>query len=378
MNTRFDGVNYFAADARLHYGSVSIRDGYIERVEMADDAPHAGARLLLPGCIDTHTHAMLQSEYFAEDERAAAAARRALAKSGTTAFLFATMAMDEKSLAYRCRAAARAVKTGTAGESRCLGVYLEGPFLSYEKRGAHNPEFLHLPDEAMLSRLDDAAEGCIRAVCMAPELDGALALAKKLSGSKVVSFAHSAAGYDAAMQAFEAGFCNLTHTFNCMQPMLHRAPGPVAAAADTKGVTAELIDDALHVQPPMIRALFKLMGAERIILISDSIAACGMADGVYHSPDGMDIRLKNGRATLDGTDTLAGSVTPLFAGVRRISAAGIPLEQAIAAATLNPARRYGLEAELGAVEEGLRADLLLCTAGLAPERVYIGGNAVEE
>lgn len=178
MDMRFDGVNYFAADARLHYGSVSIKDGYIDRVDMADAAPHDGAKLLLPGCIDTHTHAMLQSEYFAEDEAASAAARRALAQSGTTAFLFATMAMDEESLALRCRAAARAAKQRPAGESRCLGVYLEGPFLSYEKRGAHNPKFLHLPDGEMLRRLDDAAEGCIRAVCMAPELDGAIDLAK--------------------------------------------------------------------------------------------------------------------------------------------------------------------------------------------------------
>ena len=222
MDMRFDGVNYFAADARLHYGSVSIKNGYIDRVDMADAAPHDGAKLLLPGCIDTHTHAMLQSEYFAEDEAASAAARRALAQSGTTAFLFATMAMDEESLALRCRAAARAAKQRPAGESRCLGVYLEGPFLSYEKRGAHNPKFLHLPDGEMLRRLDDAAEGCIRAVCMAPELDGAIDLAKKLKGKKLVSFAHSAAEYDVAMQAFEAGFSNLTHTFNCMQPMLHR------------------------------------------------------------------------------------------------------------------------------------------------------------
>lgn len=126
MDMRFDGVNYFAADARLHYGSVSIKDGYIDRVDMADAAPHGGAKLLLPGCIDTHTHAMLQSEYFAEDEAASAAARRALAQSGTTAFLFATMAMDEASLALRCRAAARAVKQNRRARAAALAYILKG------------------------------------------------------------------------------------------------------------------------------------------------------------------------------------------------------------------------------------------------------------
>ena len=125
MEMRFDGVNYFAADARLHYGSVSIKDGYIDRVDMADAAPHDGAKLLLPGCIDTHTHAMLQSEYFAEDEAASAAARRALAQSGTTAFLFATMAMDEESLALRCRAAARAAKQRPAYILKGLSFHIK-------------------------------------------------------------------------------------------------------------------------------------------------------------------------------------------------------------------------------------------------------------
>lgn len=367
---RFEGINYFAPDAKLHYGLVEADGEYITRVEMLAAAPEPGAGLLLPGCIDTHTHAMLQSEFFAEDAAAAAAARRALAQSGTTAFLFATMAMDEAALALRCRAAAQAAAARPAGESRCLGVYLEGPFLSNEKRGAHNPALLHLPDKALLNRLDAAANGCIRAVCMAPELAGALELAAGIKGQKVISLAHSAADDRLAQKAFAAGFSNLTHTFNCMQPLLHRAPGPIAAAADSANVTAELIADTLHVQPPMVRLLFKLFGAERIILISDSIAACGMADGVYASPDGMRIRLEGGRATVDGTNTLAGSVTPLFEGVKRIAACGIPLEQAIAAATLNPARKYGVAAYIGAIAPGMLADMLLCSPTLELERVF--------
>lgn len=373
----FERVNYFGIDAKLHYGNVTISGERIASVEMISEHAQSGAKLLLSGCIDTHTHAMLQSEYFAEDESAARKARQALAKSGTTSFLFATMAMGEEALSLRCRAAGEAVAHRGEGESRCLGVYLEGPFISYEKRGAHNPELLHEIDGDMLKRLDEAAHGSLRAVCMAPELEGALELGKRLSGERVVSFAHSAADYDLARAAFDAGFSNLTHTFNCMQPLLHRAPGPIAAAADTEHVTAELIADTLHVQPPMVRLLFKLFGWERIILISDSISVCGLSDGVYTSADGMRTRLANGRATVDGTDTLAGSVTPLFEGIKRMASCGIPLEHAIAAATLNPARRYGFAHELGAVEEGYLADLLLCSSTLELERVLIGGEEVE-
>ncbi len=373
----FERVNYFGSDAKLHYGNVTVFCDRITNVETISDVPQSGARLLMGGCIDTHTHAMVQSEYFAEDASSAAKARRALAKSGTTGFLFATMAMEEEALTVRCRAAGEAVAHRGAGESRCLGVYLEGPFISYEKRGAHNPELLHKIDGEMLHRLDEAAHGCIRAVCMAPELEGAMELSRRLKGEKVVSFAHSAADYDTAIKAFEAGFSNLTHTFNCMQPLLHRAPGPIAAAADTDGVTAELIADTLHVQPPMVRLLFKLFGWERIILISDSIAVCGMGDGVYTSSDGMRTRLENGRATVDGTNTLAGSITPLFEGIKRMVDCGIPLEHAIAAATLNPARKYGLDNELGAVEEGFLADLVLCSSELELERVLIGGEVIE-
>ena len=199
----FENVNYFTKGGRLRFGSVSTENGRIRDVRMQDESYHAGARFLLPGCIDMHTHAMLGSEYFGRNAEAAAKARCALAKSGTTSFLFATMALSEAELIAQCARAGKAAELckpsyDTEGESRCLGVYLEGPFLSYEKKGAHDAKYLHLPDKAMLSRLDQAANGGIKAVCMAPELEGAIELANDIKNNKIVSLAHSAADYDAS------------------------------------------------------------------------------------------------------------------------------------------------------------------------------------
>lgn len=377
----FENVNYFTKGGRLRFGSVSTENGRIRDVRMQDESYHAGARFLLPGCIDMHTHAMLGSEYFGRNAEAAAKARRALAKSGTTSFLFATMALSEAELIAQCARAGKAAELckpsyDTEGESRCLGVYLEGPFLSYEKKGAHDAKYLHLPDKAMLNRLNQAANGGIKAVCMAPELEGAIELANDIKNNKIVSLAHSAADYDASLYAFKNGFSNLTHTFNAMQPMLHRAPGPVAAAYESEGITAEFIGDGVHIKPAMLRILFRLFTYERLILISDSISVCGMADGVYTGVDGQSIRLENGMATIDGTGTIAGSAMPMFAALKRLISFGIPAEEAIATATINPAKRLGIENKLGAIEEGFMADMLLCSAKLDIEKVFISGKEI--
>ena len=152
--------------------------------------------------------------------------------------------------------------------------------------------------------------------------------------------------------------------------------GPVAAAYESEGITAEFIGDGVHIKPAMLRILFRLFTYERLILISDSISVCGMADGVYTGVDGQSIRLENGMATIDGTGTIAGSAMPMFAALKRLISFGIPAEEAIATATINPAKRLGIENKLGAIEEGFMADMLLCSAKLDIEKVFISGKEI--
>ena len=303
---RWRNVNWLTPQGDIRSGSVTAEGGRFVRAA-GEARLRAGADLLLPGLVDLHTHAMAGFPYGSPVEEEGRAAMRALARAGTTAFLFATMAEPEETLAAQCRAiraarerqslrvpmeassqASRANPTeakavgpvrANCGEARCLGVYLEGPFLSPDKKGGHVAENLCLPNPAMAQRLNAASGGCLRVVCAAPELSGALqglpgavpGLPGAVPGA-VVSLAHTAADYELAARAFDAGFSNVTHLFNCMEPLLHRAPGPIGAAAERPSITVELIADGLHSHPSAVRAAFALFGAERICLISDSIA----------------------------------------------------------------------------------------------------------
>lgn len=385
---RWDNVNWLTPGGRLCYGSVTAERGRFTRHAIRWERPRPGADILLPGLVDLHTHAMVGHDYADPDLEEGARGMRALAQAGTTAFLFATMAQPEEELAAQCgviRAArARQARGEGPGEARCLGVYLEGPFLSPEKKGAHRLDCLRLPDPGLLEELDQLSGGAIRVVCVAPELAGALTLAGALAhaqghkGGRVISLAHSAADYDLACAAFDGGFSHVTHLFNAMEPFLHRAPGPVGAAAERRTVTVELIGDGIHVHPSAVRAAFALFGPERLCLISDSIAVCGLPDGVYstggQSIAGQLIALKDGRATVAGTDTIAGAAVPLLEGLRRVAGFGVPLEEAATAATHTPARRLGLDGEIGVIAPGARADALLLSPGLELKALWLGGR----
>ena len=168
-------------------------------------------------------------------------------------------------------AAHRAESTGGA---EVVGAHLEGPFLSYAKRGAQNADFLRDPDAEMLARLQQASDGCVKLITMAPEQPGGLEFISKATELGVtVSVGHTTTDYDTAMAAFAAGASHATHLYNGMPPIHHRAPAVIGAAFDSPGVRAELICDGIHIHPAMIRLTFRLFGADRVVLISDSLRA---------------------------------------------------------------------------------------------------------
>ena len=222
-----------------------------------------------------------------------------------------------------------------------VGINMEGPFISMEKKGAQNPEFIHKPDAEMFYRLQEKAGGLIKLVDIAPEVDGAIDCIKKIKDDVRVSVAHTAATYDQAKEAFDNGAKHVTHLYNGMNAFHHRNPGVIGAACDNENVTVELIVDGVHSHPSTVRTTFKMFGDDRIIMISDSMMACGLDDGQY-TLGGLDVTVKGNVATLTGEGNIAGSVTNLMNCVRTaVKKMEIPLESAIKCAAVNPAKAIG-------------------------------------
>lgn len=322
---------------------------------------------VIPGLVDIHTHGGAGEDF--SDGRGLQTLSDYYAAHGVTSFLATTMTLPENVLSQAMHAV-RDFKR--AGGAKCAGVHLEGPFLSYEKRGAQAAENLHLPDVEMFDRLNEASGGNVRLVTVAPEEQGALEFIRRVSKSCLVSVGHTTADYDTAMAAFEAGAAHATHLFNAMPPLLHRAPGVIGAAFDS-GVSVELICDGLHIHPSVIRATHKLFG-DKLNLISDSLRCAGMPDGEYEL-GGQPITVKNGKATLsDGT--IAGSSISLMDGVRNCVRFGIPLCDAVYAASTAPALAVGIDA--GVIAVGRKADLVVLDEELNILAVFVDGKKVEK
>lgn len=326
---------------------------------------------IVPGFLDIHTHGAMDRDFSDGRDGDIAAVSRYYASRGVTSFLATTMTLKEPVL----RAAMERVRAfQRCGAAKCAGVNLEGPFLSYAKRGAQNPDNLHKPDAEMFLRLNEASGGSIRLVTVAPEEEGAMDFIRRVSKECTVSLGHTEADYDTAMEAFDAGASHATHLFNAMPSLLHRAPGLIGAARDARA-TAEIICDGLHVHPSAVRCAFDLFGAN-LALISDSLRCAGMPDGDYEL-GGLPIVLSGGVARLkDGT--IAGSSISVHNAVKNAVKFGMPLETAIAAATSVPARAAGLSGSVGSLKVGLCADLLVLDEKLNLQKIFIDGEEYKD
>ena len=314
---------------------------------------------VIPGLVDVHFHGCVGEDFSdATPEGLQRIADYELSQ-GVTYICPAGMTLPEDQLTAICKNTA-AHRAKNAGGAEVVGAHLEGPFLSTAKKGAQNADFLHDPDVPMLRRLQEAAEGCVKLVTVAPEQPGAMEFIRAATEMGItVSVGHTVADYDTAMAAFAAGATHATHLYNGMPPLHHRSPGVIGAAFDTPGVQAELICDGIHIHGAMVRLAFRLFGRERVILISDSLRATGMPDGQYPF-GGQEIEVHGSRATIVGhPETLAGSVTSLMGCLRQAVKFGIPLADAVRACTYNPARSIGIEDRAGSLEEGKEASFVL-------------------
>lgn len=365
------------ADGRFVRGGFSVENGRFAHVleDVPGPAEDLDGALVIPGLVDIHVHGCAGADFSDGDYAGLVCMARYLARRGVTSFAPASMTLPYDALDKAFHAAARLRREGLADGARLMGIQMEGPFLSREKRGSQNPAYLRLPDWDRFLRLYDAAEGLLRIVDVAPELPGAVEFTRRASEKCRVSVAHTAAGYDQAAAVFDAGATHLTHLFNAMSGIHHRHPGPIGAASERENVTAELICDGIHVHPSAVRMAFRLFPG-RICLISDALRCCGMADGSY-SLGGQEILLSGGVARLTG-GAIAGSAADLYQCMRRAVSFGIPREQAVWAATALPARVIGRESETGAIADGRAADFVICGGELEPEAVYLGGKRLEQ
>lgn len=365
------------ADGRFVRGGFSVENGRFAHVleDVPGPAEDLDGALVIPGLVDIHVHGCAGADFSDGDYAGLVRMARYLARRGVTSFAPASMTLPYDALDKAFHAAARLRREGLADGARLMGIQMEGPFLSREKRGSQNPAYLRLPDWDRFLRLYDAAEGLLRIVDVAPELPGAVEFTRRASEKCRVSVAHTAAGYDQAAAVFDAGATHLTHLFNAMSGIHHRHPGPIGAASERENVTAELICDGIHVHPSAVRMAFRLFPG-RICLISDALRCCGMADGSY-SLGGQEILLSGGVARLTG-GAIAGSAADLYQCMRRAVSFGIPREQAVWAATALPARVIGRESETGAIADGRAADFVICGGELELEAVYLGGKRLEQ
>ena len=332
---------------------------------------------VIPGLTDVHFHGCKGEDFSDGDPDGLAVMAEYELSRGVTQICPAGMTLPEEQLYKICRTAAAyrgAEKPKRKPGAELVGVNLEGPFLSEAKKGAQNGAWLHAPDAELLRGLRKASEGLVKLVSVAPELPGALEFVREVSGEAVVSLAHTAADYDTALKALELGAREITHLFNAMPPFSHRAPGVVGAALDSPGCRVELICDGVHIHPAVVRAVFRLFGPERVILISDSIRGTGMPDGQY-TLGGQDVTVCGPIATLaDGT--IAGSVTDLMGCLRKAVSFGVPLADAVRAAALNPAEAIGLSDRFGTLDIGKQANIVILDQELDLKAVFFAGQVI--
>lgn len=328
---------------------------------------------VIPGLTDIHFHGCVGYDFCDGTPEALSKMAEYQLANGITTICPASMTFSEEQLTqiFANAASYRSEKGATL-----VGINMEGPFISMEKKGAQNGEFIHRPDADMFERLQKAANGLIKLCDIAPEVEGAMDCIEKISDKVTVSLAHTAADWDIATEAIRKGARQVTHLYNGMSPYAHRAPGVIGAACDNEQVMVELICDGVHSHPSTVRTTFKMFGDDRIILISDSMEACGLEDGQY-SLGGQEVTVKGNLAILTELGNIAGSVTNLMNCMRKaVKEMGIPLESAVKCATMNPARAIGIYAKYGSLTEGKQADVVLLDEDLQIQYIIKSGVIV--
>jgi N-acetylglucosamine-6-phosphate deacetylase len=358
---------------------MTINKNYIVDIEGSQDPFTEGQEdWLIPGLIDTHVHGAGGADIMDARMDSLLKVAQTLLKLGTTAFLATTMTADESQLSESLKTVNNFINLSDYPYiAECLGVHLEGPFISGQFSGAQKPAYLREPSVSLLNQLQTWSGNNIKILTLAPELSQCeTVVTESIRLGIIPSAGHSAADWNAAQQGKSWGIRHITHGFNAMRQLHHRDPGLIGMALADDEVIVEIIADLVHIHQSILGILYRLKGADRLILVSDGMRALGMSDGEYEL-GGQTVFVRLGEARLaDGS--LAGGVASLLDGVRTmIFQVGVSIPEAVRMASLVPARLLGLDRKKGSLDKGKEATFLRLDPDWNLKEVWIRGKMVQ-
>ena len=374
----YKNARIFTSDFQFHNGAFEVKDGLFGEVlpeTVPADAIDLGGATVIPGLVEVHSHGNSGADFSDGDYEGLKAMAKYYAQCGATSFAPASMTLPYDVLSKAFANAKQLREEAPEGYSRIMGIQMEGPYFSYAKRGAQNPDYLMEPDFEGFKKLYDECGGLVRIVDIAPELPGAAEFVAKAKDLCTVSIAHTDSDYDHARAAVDAGVTHLTHLYNAMPGIHHRNPGVIPAAVENPSVQAEIICDGYHIHPAAVRLAFTMF-RNRMILVSDSGRCAGQPEGYQFELGGQMAEIRGGVAKLVGTETIACSASNMWACLRNVLSWGIPEEEAVRAATYNPAKALGAQDKIGSIETGKYADFVITNADYSEKKVFIGGKEI--
>ena len=374
----YKNARIFTGDFKFHTGAFEVVDGKFGKIlpdAIPEDAIDLGGATVIPGLIEVHSHGNSGYDFSDGNYEGLVEMAKYYLACGVTSFAPASMTLPYEVLEKAYATAKRLVEEAPEGCSVLRGIHMEGPYFSYKKRGAQNADYLKEPDFEGFKKLYDGCGGLIRIADIAPELPGAVEFVNQAKELCTVSIAHTDCTYDHAKAAVDAGVTHLTHLYNAMPGIHHRNPGVIPAGAENKNVRAEIICDGLHIHPASVRLAFSMFGGERMIIVSDSGRCAGQPDGTRFDIGGQFATVIDGVAKLDD-GTIACSASNMWACLHNVVSWNIPEEDAVRAATYNPACAIGAQKLVGSIEEGKVADFIVCDPSYTGKRVFLAGKEI--